>query len=225
MPGVYDAYEIYWNGKLIGTYGKLPPHPWWYYSQFYRSFPLSGSTQGVLAIRMWRAPLNAYSFAWLGGPRAPIYVGDPDSTYLALEFTEWQIIRADLFDYGLVSLRVFVAFLCIVLWSRNRKEHLFIWIAIFTICPVANDILNHLFRIPFRWNFGKFLNQPIYTLYHVSLWFLLVWLLRLHGDAKLVRLTRIFADVTMAAGVADGALLLFWGSATPWMQATSLSTR
>lgn len=218
MPGANDAYEIYWNGQLIGRYGKLPPHPVWYFSQFYRTFPLSGSTTGVLAIRMWRAPLNAFAIAEWGGPRGQIYVGDENSTFLANEFTEWQIIRADLFDYGLVLLRVFVAFLCLVLWSRDRKEHLFVWIAVFTVCPVALDILNHLFRIPFSWNFGQFLNQPIYALYHVSLWFLLVWLLRLHEDAALVRRTRIFARITLAAGFADGVLSLFWGYATPWMQ-------
>jgi hypothetical protein len=223
MPGVNDAYEIYWNGKLIGTYGKLPPRPWWYFSQFYRMFPLPESTTGVLAIRMWRAPLNAFSLAELGGPRGPIYLGDAETTDLAVKYTEWQIIRADLFDYGLVLLRVFAAFLCIVLWSRDRKEHLFIWIAVFTVCPVAIDILNHLFRIPFWWNFGQFLNQPIYALYHVSLWFLLVWLLRLHEDPKIVWRTRLFANLTMAAGFLDGVLSLFWGSATSWMQFTNFT--
>ena len=29
-----DAYEVYWNGKLIGRYGRLPPHAYWYYSIF-----------------------------------------------------------------------------------------------------------------------------------------------------------------------------------------------
>ena len=37
MPPVDDAYEVYWNGDLIGSYGKLPPHPHWYYTSF---FPL-----------------------------------------------------------------------------------------------------------------------------------------------------------------------------------------
>jgi Serine phosphatase RsbU, regulator of sigma subunit len=220
IPHVDDAYEVYWNGKLIGSYGKLPPRAFWYYSQFARAFPLSGSTNGVLAVRIWRAPLNAFSLAELGGFREPPYVGDEDTTQLAVAFGEWQIIRGDLFDYGLVMLRVFVAFLCLVLWSRSRTEHLFVWIAIFTVSPVAIDILNRLFRIPFPWNFARFLNQPIYALYHVSLWFLLVWLLRLHEDTRLVERTKLFGYITLAAGAADGMLSLFWGSATPWMQWT-----
>ncbi len=32
IPPVDDAYEVYWNGKLIGGYGKLPPRPHWFYT-------------------------------------------------------------------------------------------------------------------------------------------------------------------------------------------------
>ncbi len=28
-----DAYEVYWNGTLIGRNGSMPPNPRWYYSQ------------------------------------------------------------------------------------------------------------------------------------------------------------------------------------------------
>src|ERR1700679_1169911 len=30
LPRVNDAYEVYWNGNLIGHQGKLPPHPYYY---------------------------------------------------------------------------------------------------------------------------------------------------------------------------------------------------
>lgn len=212
-----DAYEVYWNGKLIGQYGKLPPHASWYYSQFARSFPLTGATSGVLAVRVWKAPLDAFDTAGLGGIYLP-EVGDPSTISLRTDASEWQIISGDLFDYGLILLRVFIAFLCLVLWYRNRDEHLFIWVAVYTATPVAIDILNRLFRIPFPWNVARGLNQPIYALYHVSMWFLLVWLLRLHENAVLVRWTKSLAYLALAAGVADGGLALFWASATVWMQ-------
>ncbi|MGC1460849.1 MAG: SpoIIE family protein phosphatase [Terracidiphilus sp.] len=213
-----DAYEVYWNGKLLGHYGKLPPHAWWYYSQFTRTFPLEGSSTGVLAVRMWKAPLNAFSPAEVGGISYPPYVGDSDTVSLAASYTEWVIIQGDLFDYGLILLRAFIAFLCLVLWYRDRKEYLFIWVAIFTASPVVIDILNRLFRIPFPWNFARFFNQPIYVLYHVSLWFLLVSLLRLHENRTLVKWTEALSYASMAAGLADGILAIFWASATVWMQ-------
>jgi len=35
FPAVQDAYEVYWNGALVGSYGKLPPDPYFYsYSHF-----------------------------------------------------------------------------------------------------------------------------------------------------------------------------------------------
>ncbi len=212
-----DAYELYWNGKLIGQYCKLPPHALWYYQSFPKAIPLSGDTSGVLAIRVWKAPLDAFDPAEEGGVATPV-VGDPNTIALRADAREWEIISGDLFDYGLILLRVFIALLCVVLWYRNRNEHLFVWVAVYTAAPVALDILNRLFRIPFPWNVARSLNQPIYMLYQVSLWFLLVWLLRLHESARLVRWTRTLAWVAMAAGIGDGLLALFWAYATVWMQ-------
>lgn len=214
-----DAYEVYWNGNLIGQYGRLPPHALWYYAKsgFARSFPLPAPTSGVLAIRVWKAPLDAFDLNDLGGVYLP-QIGDPQTISLQEQASEWRIISADLFDYGLIMLRVFIAFLCLVLWFRNRGEHLFIWVAIYTATPVALDILNRLFRIPFPWNVARALNQPIYVLFHVSMWFLLVWLLRLHENASLVRFTKALGYFSLAAGVADGVLAFFWASATLWMQ-------
>lgn len=212
-----NAYELYWNGKLIGQYGRVPPHAIWYYSRFFQSFPLSGATSGVLAVRVWKAPLDAFDPSDNGGIYLP-QIGDPQTIALQESAQEWQIISGDLFDYGLILLRIFIAFLCLVLWYRDRKEHLFVWVAVYTAAPVTIDIINRLFRIPFPWNVARSLNQPIYMLYHVSLWFLLVWLLRLHESRTIVRSTRLLAYIAMAAGVGDGLLAFFWASATLWMQ-------
>lgn len=212
-----DAYEVYWNGELIGRYGKLPPHASWYYSTFPQAFPLRGSAIGVLAVRVWKAPLDMFDPATNGGIYLP-QVGDPSTVALQVGSIEWQIIRGDLFDYGLIMLRAFIALLCLVLWYRNRKEYLFIWVAVYTAAPIAVDIINRLFRIPFPWNVARALNQPIYALYHVSMWFLLVWLLRLHENFRLVRWTKVLGCIAMGAGIADGLLAFFWAWATLWMQ-------
>ena len=214
---VQDACEIYWNGRLIGRYGRVPPHAIWYYTLFPQSYPLTGATSGVLAVRVWKAPLDAFDLSTNGGIYLP-QVGDPQTIALQESAQEWQIISGDLFDYGLVLLRTFIAFLCLVLWYRNRKEHLFVWVAVYTAAPVAIDIINRLFRIQIPWSIARALNQPIYVLYLVSMWFLLVWLLRLHQNKDLVRWTRVIAYVAMAAGAGDGLLAFFWASATLWMQ-------
>ena len=212
-----DAYEIYWNGKLIGQYGSLPPHATWFYQDFPQSFQLNGAKSGVLAVRVWERPLNAFDGADRGGIYLP-QVGDPDTIALQQGAAEWGIIRGDLFDYGLVLLRIFIAFLCLVLWYRNRAEHLFTWVAIYTAAPVAIDIINRLFRIPLPWTVARALNQPIYVLYLISMWFMLVRLLRLHDNRLLVQWTRVLGWVAMGVGFADGVLSLFWAHAGPAMQ-------
>jgi hypothetical protein len=220
IPYAEDAYEVYWNGKLIGRYGKVPPHPSWFYSGYPQSFPLIGSAVGVLAIRVWKAPLDIFSLAEAGGISVPPLVGDPDTIDLQEQAITWDFVRGELFDYALILLRCFIGLLCLVLWSRNRREQLFIWVGIFTITPVALDALQRLFLIPFPYELARLINQPLYVLYSVSLWFLLVWLLQLNHKPRLVWLTKTLAWLTLAVGAADGILAYFWGSATLWMQWT-----
>jgi serine phosphatase RsbU (regulator of sigma subunit) len=217
IPHAEDAYEVYWNGELMGHYGALPPHASWYYSQYPRSFPLIGSAVGVLAIRMWKAPLNAFSAAESGGLYVTPSVGDPDTIAMREGAVTWSYIRGDLFDYSLVLLRGFITVLCLVLWSRNRREQLFLWVGVFTATPIALDAVQHLFLIPFTYAVAKGINQPLYVVYDISLWFLLVWLLQLNDHPRLMRWTRIMAWIALAAGLADGLLAVFWGSATLWM--------
>jgi hypothetical protein len=106
----------------------------------------------------------------------------------------------------------------VVLWSRNRREQLFLWAGLFTVTPVVLEILQNLFFIPFSYALARCINQPVYVLSNISLWFLLVWLLRLNENRRVVRWTRTLASMALAAGVADGLLAYFWGSATVWMQ-------
>jgi hypothetical protein len=218
IPHAEDAYEVYWNGQLAGRYGRLAPHPTWFYSQFPKDFPLTGSAYGTLAIRVWKAPLDAFSAAESGGLYEPPLVGEASAISMNESAYYWTSVREDLFEYSLVLLRGFVTLLCLVLWARNRKEHLFLWVGIFTATPVALEILQHLFLIPFAYGLARFLNQPIFVLYHISLWFLLIWLLWLNERPRLMRLSKALAFASLVAGILDGLLALFWGSAQAWMQ-------
>ena len=218
IPNAEDSYEVYWNGNLIGQYGSLPPHPVWFYSVFPRSFPLSGDLSGVLAIRVWKAPLDIFSNAESGGLASIPMVGDPDTISLYERAFTWQYIQLELFEYSLVLLRLFIAVLCVVLWSHNRREKFFIWVGIFTIAPVALHILQGMFLIPFHYGLARCINQPLYVVSNISLWFLLIWLLQLNERRRVVRWTTVIACVSVLAGTADGVLALVWGSAATTMK-------
>ncbi len=218
IPHAEDAYEVYWNGKLLGTYGKLPPHPRWYYNVLPQTFALRGSANGVLAIRVWKAPLDIFSLAETGGLYAAPLVGDPGTIAMHENDFLWGVVQGSLFDYSLILLRGFIAVLCVILWFRNRQEQLFIWVGIFTVAPVALQLLQNLFLLPVSYETARAINQPIYALSNISLWFLLLWILRLNERPRVVQVTKVLAWITLAAGLADGLLAFFWGSATHWMQ-------
>jgi serine phosphatase RsbU (regulator of sigma subunit) len=216
IPQVDDAYEVYWNGKLIGSYGKLPPRPHWYYTSFSRAFAVTSVDSGTIAIRVWKSPLLFVDPGALGGMNGPPILGDAESIAAQLAVFNSESTLQYLYDFSLMILYGFVTLVSLLLWSRDRKVGLFLWLAIFTATPAILLMFQEsLILIPYGW--GRGLNQPIYALNHISLWFLLLYLLRLDGNRSLVRWTRILAICTLAAGVFDGGLAFFWGNAGPWM--------
>ncbi len=219
MPPVDDAYEVFWNGKPIGQFGEFPPRPRWYYSRFLRSFPVPSAESGTIAVRVWKSPLLFVDPDSLGGMYEPPLLGDADTIDAQLAASNAQDMKQNLYDFTLVILYGFVTLLSLLLWSRNRKVKLFLWLAIFTATPVMLFLIQGMLQIPIDYGLGRGLNQPIYALKHVSLWFLLLYLLRLDDRPTLARWTRVLAIVTVTAGVLDGALAFFWGQAGAGMLA------
>lgn len=221
MPPVDDAYEVYWNGKLIGRYARLPPHPHWYYSSFSRAFTVPAMESGTIAIRVWKSPLLFVDSGALGGMNGPPILGDADSIAAQVTLLNSESTLQYLYDFSLIILYGFVTLVALLLWSRDRQVRLFFWLAIFTATPAILLMFQEfLFSISYGW--GRGLNQPIYALNHISLWFLLLYLLRLDDNRALVAWTRVLAILTFAAGVLDGGPAFFWGSAGPWMQGADM---
>jgi hypothetical protein len=217
IPPVDDAYQVYWNGKLIGGYGKLPPGPHWYYTPFFHAFAVPSVDSGTIAIRVWKSPLLFVDSGALGGMNGTPILGDADSIAAQVTLFNSESTLQYLYDFSLTILYGFVTLVALLLWSRDRKVRLFLWLAIFTATPAILSMFQEFFTsISYGW--GRGLNQPIYALNHISLWFLFLYLLRLDGNRSLVRWTRVLATCTFAAGVLDGGLAFFWGSAGPWMQ-------
>ena len=60
IPPVDDVYDLYWNGKKIGSYGAMPPHARWWPTGHGVVYNLPPSPEtGVLALRVWKAPLSS----------------------------------------------------------------------------------------------------------------------------------------------------------------------
>ncbi len=205
LPRLQDVCEVYWNGKLVGRYGKLPPHPSTPALNAPVAFTLTGSPAGVLAIRVWMERLGSSSAGDGGGLTATPVVGDSQSIAAYIGTWNYNFLRSRLYDNALNILYLLVGLASFVLWLGRRKETLLLWFSIFAMCP-AVWTLAFTMRLPVSTQLLQFLIQPLWVLRNVALWFLLIELLRLGDRRGLVRWAKILAAVSLTGSFLDGCL-------------------
>jgi diguanylate cyclase len=210
VPKIHDSYEIYWNGSLIGRNGKLPPRPVWYISQPMQAFELGQVQHGVLAVRVWKAPLLSDDSGERGGFDAAPLIGSPEAIATAKAAYEFQWLRSRQLHFGANLLCAVIALLSFLLWLRAPSRWVLFWMTGFAIIqPVILLLVNaHL-----GWSYPVAMGaaQPLSAMQDVSLWFLLLWLLPLHENRTICRLTRILACAYTVNSALDGVLVaLSW---------------
>jgi hypothetical protein len=194
FPSVQNAYEVYWNGNLVGSYGKLSPRPRWYDFPFPETFGLGQKQNGVLAVRVWKASLfyssGSFNFAPL--------LGSPDAIAEAKAACDFEWMRSRQFIFGLSSLLALISLIGLIGWLRDRRQWVLLWMALFAIVPVAGLFLLGLKILPDPVAVGIF--QPIVAAGDVSVIFLLLWLLELKDDRRLVRIAIVLSSAELLAG-------------------------
>ena len=211
IPAIDDVYEIYWNGKLVGHFGHTPPH-WVYYSGVpAQTYGLGRVESGVLAIRVWKAPLFSTDDGTAGGFEAVPMIGGPRAIADAKANLDFQWLHGQQFRFALTSLCALVALLSLLSWLRDRKEWVLFWMAMFASCMVSEIFLNGL-RLPIPFATFTFVSQVEISVREMSLWFLLLWLLQLQSNRRLVVLVRKAALISVVAGVLDGLIIFLYPS-------------
>jgi hypothetical protein len=209
IPSIDDAYELYWNGVHIGHFGTLPPHAVWYSMGPAQTFGLGPVTSGVLAVRVWKAPLLTTDTGAGGGFEALPVIGSPEAVATRKAALDFSWLRKQQFRFGLSSLYALVALLSLFAWSRDRRQWLLFWTAMLSSALVSELFLDGL-RIHYPSNIQGCLSQIEISFREMSLWFLLLWLLQLQSNRKLVVLTRKAALFSVMASVLDGFFLLLY---------------
>jgi hypothetical protein len=217
LSGVDDAAEVYWNGHLVGTAGKLPPGPVWHnpiafgVSQLFWPYliPLNASgTTGVLAIRVWKAPHLYYSFPNEGGLLATPRIGGHEAATGVVTAAHFAWLESSLYAIVLAAVSGLVALLAFLAWLRDRRQRMLLWVALFTAHPLLLfPIVGMPWFLTFRTSYG--LIAPVVALQDVSLWFLLLYLLGLRGNTRLVRWTNVLAVICVLINCLDASLQLF----------------
>ena len=222
IPRVSDAYEVYWNGRLVGSEGRFPPHARWYVSNQQRPanvFPLGNATAGVLAVRVWKAPLFSYDDASAGGFQGLPVAGDATDIANLRGALDYRWLSRNQFRFAESLLYVIVVLVGLFLWARNPRETLPLWMAGFALEVPASAMLT-LARIPISGVATVALQQPMFAIEDLCLWLLLLRLLHLSENRRLDRFVEVAAWVSFIEGILDGVLTVLpykgWVVASDW---------
>ena len=216
VPHLDDVYEVYWNGRSIGRSGRFPPYPIWYRSSAEPAiYTLSPGTtqsperelQGILAIRVWKAPLFSDDSGLSGGFEGAPVVGSPDSVAAYKTTLDYQWLRANLVSFSEYLLYGIAGLLSFLSWLRDRQQRTLLWMTGFALSPLIRLALYGL-RIAWPVGLSNALGPPVSSIRDISLWFLLIWLLHLGHNPTLIRLIRRCAVVSLCATILDGLLSL-----------------
>ncbi len=220
MPRMEDVYEVYWNGKLVGKEGKFPPGSAYRYNPVPKIYAMGPARDGVLAVRVWKAPLDSFDTGLQGGFSAPPLVGSAAALTDRKTDYNYKWLRSRQYLFAINSLYFLVFVLSLVAWLRDRPQRLLLYMSLFAISFNLTIILVGL-QLPWSYRFALGWLQPVHALADISLWFLLIWLLRLREHRGLVRLAIWLAWIDLTANVLDGALTMFdWSNpaAVRWEQ-------
>jgi hypothetical protein len=208
MPTVEDAYELYWNGRLVGKVGKLPPNADFYYHDSPHLFGLGKAGSGVLAVRIWKAPYSSFDSGATGGLNGPPLVGSVAAITAHKAERDYHWLKSRQYNFGLCLLYLLVALLGLLAWGKSRNQRVLLWMAVFALCPLL--FLGFLgLRLPIPYYLGLGLLQPVFSLQDISLWFLLLYLLQLDDRPRLMRWTTLVTWISLTATCMDGLLTAF----------------
>jgi hypothetical protein len=210
LPAVQDAGEVYWNGRLVGSYGRVPPHAEWYVTPWPEVVVLgpavAQASTGVLAIRVWKAPYAYWSAPDTGGlVRTPL-LGSAETIAGLKAATAYKWLKSRQYPRGLTLLCLVISLMALVAWLRNRRQWMLFWLALYMVRPLGLLLLD----LPgTTWRISYGLDGILVSLEDAALWFLLLNLLGLVENRRLVQWTRIFAVITIGFQLLEGSLQLF----------------
>jgi Stage II sporulation protein E (SpoIIE) len=201
VPPINDAYQVYWNGVLVGHHGKMPPHPIWYYLPVSETMSLGHDRSGVLAVRVWRAELTSSDSDAQGGFVAAPSIGSPPAIGALKTGSDYRWLSRHESLIMLDGLYFLVGSIALLAWLRDRHMLLF-WMAACDITVVTVQLLE-LYRFPIPYVISVEMAQPLFGFASVSTWYLLALLLRLDESRIIWRSLRVLAIVAMAVCVLD----------------------
>ncbi len=206
LPGVQDAADIYWNGKLIGSYGKVPPNPAWYIARSPQAYPLGPAQSGVLALRVWSAPVVFLSSPEQGGLSSRPRIGTTEGIAALETASRYRWLQGNQFNFAVSLVSAIVGLLAFCSWLRDRTRWMLFWLAFPMLRRLTEQII---FSLPgystFKLGYGSI--GQVVAIGSAATWFLLLYLLDLRSNTRLVRWTKILAGASIGLNLIDTVMV------------------
>jgi hypothetical protein len=143
---VDDAYELYSDGILIGSFGKFTrSQPTYYFTQpmMYNlpQAPAAGSPFRVLAFRFWMAPNTLVSEADTGGMHTAPLLGDASAVLARYQLRWLEPLRAQAAGTLEGLLFLILAAVAFSLTRFDRSDPVYVWMGSVLLLLAANAIL------------------------------------------------------------------------------------
>jgi hypothetical protein len=220
IPPIQDAYEVYWNGQKLGTYGLLPPHANWWQTGHGAIYPLPDSS-GTLALRVWKAPLSSVDPVEVGGLSEPPLLGDASVLAGQAQSVAYASDERRLPDILMSAVTLVIGLLSFLLYLRDRKQDLYLWLAVYLVSEGLvgfRELSFFRFGLTFRTN--QLLTQLLSSAADISMWLILLALFGMTRERQWRRVTAWLIAIYLTAQIADITTIFYWdkGAAIlPWI--------
>jgi hypothetical protein len=223
IPPVEDAYEIYWNGQKLGSYGQLPPNANWWQRGHAVVYPLP-SASGVLALRVWKSVLSSVDQFEEGGLESAPQLGSEAVLAAKARAAFYQQDERRLPNLLISAVTLVAGLLSFLLFIRDRKQGLYLWLSVYLIASGLHGSLQiaaFYFGATFR--LSQLSTQLLISMTDISIWWILLALFGMAQQPRWKRVTKWVVAIYLAAQAVDIIAIFLWdrGGMLPWIDGVS----
>ncbi len=175
---INSADELYADGQLIGSIGKMRPAPVWLgYSPYIHAIALPPALNGrtiELAVRVWQPQASSNDVAFIG--RAPYPLVGPMSAIANLrEISVMQFATSNVPSWFLGLLEAGIGMFSLGLFFLRRRATEYAWAALFLLDSAALDFGEWFYR-SLQWPaFDWILGADCLGMGALIFWLLFIW--------------------------------------------------
>jgi hypothetical protein len=149
---VDDAYQLFGDGKLVGSFGKFAGgRPSFYYTQpMIFNLPQQPANVGpgapplVIAFRFWMSPSTVVLQPDVGGIHTAPLLGNAETVLARYQLNWLQLVRAQIFRVLLGLLSLVVAIAAFSLTRLDRTDPVYTWMGVVFLLLCFTDFFNFI---------------------------------------------------------------------------------